>query len=133
MRATIVWRLWLYQRIIVVRRLPGLIESDDRQSTARCSTYCRATAVHPLHHDCSSLDALSAPKTRAKRLPDNLRRNQDRLGTCRTIPDSLRRFQMVYQTSWTPTGDSKRVCDVAKTIWAPAEDTQTYCDGARKS
>ncbi|KAH3871512.1 hypothetical protein DPMN_034715 [Dreissena polymorpha] len=48
------------------------MESDDRQSTARCSKYCRATAVHPSHHDCSSLDDLSEPKTRERRLPDNL-------------------------------------------------------------
>ncbi|KAH3738447.1 hypothetical protein DPMN_045081 [Dreissena polymorpha] len=42
---------------------------------------CRATAVLPSHHDCSSRDALSAPKTRARTLPDNMRRYQDRLGT----------------------------------------------------
>ncbi|KAH3881369.1 hypothetical protein DPMN_005294 [Dreissena polymorpha] len=42
------------------------MESDDRESTARYSTFCRATAVHPSHHDCSSLDALSASKTCAK-------------------------------------------------------------------
>ncbi|KAH3857662.1 hypothetical protein DPMN_100273 [Dreissena polymorpha] len=109
------------------------MESDDRQSTARCSTYCRTTAVHPSHHDSSSLDALSAPKTRARRLPDTLRRYQDRLGTCRTIPDSLRRFQKVSQTSWAPAGDSKTFCNATKTIWAPAKDTETVCDGARES
>ncbi|KAH3772456.1 hypothetical protein DPMN_173794 [Dreissena polymorpha] len=108
------------------------MESVDRQSTARYSTYCRATAVHPSHHDCSSLDALSAPKTRTRRLPDNLRRYQDRLGTLRTIPDSVRRFQ-VSQTSWAPAGDSKTVCNAAKTIVAPAEDTQKVCDEARES
>ncbi|KAH3728639.1 hypothetical protein DPMN_054598 [Dreissena polymorpha] len=76
---------------------------------ACCSTYCRATAVHYSHHDCSSLDALSAPNTRARRLPDNLRRYRDRLGTCMTLQDSLRRFQKVSQTSWAPAGDSKTV------------------------
>ncbi|KAH3738450.1 hypothetical protein DPMN_045084 [Dreissena polymorpha] len=143
-----VGRLRLYQRIIVVRRLPGLIESDDRQSTACCSTYCRATAVHPLHHDCSSLDALSAPKTRAKRLTDNIRRYQDHLDTCRTIPDSLRRFQMVYHTSWTPAeslrrcqyhlGTCRRHPDIlrrcqkdVRTGEAPAGDSQTVYDGAK--
>ncbi|KAH3708439.1 hypothetical protein DPMN_067890 [Dreissena polymorpha] len=101
-----VGRLWLYQRIIVVRRQPSLMDSDDRQSTARCSTYC---IVHPSHHDCSSLDALSAPKTRARRLLDNLRRYRDRLGTWMTIPYCLRRFQKVAQTSLALAKDSKTV------------------------
>ncbi|KAH3805198.1 hypothetical protein DPMN_133495 [Dreissena polymorpha] len=105
-----------------------LIESDDRQSTARCSTYCRAIAVHPSLHNCSSLDALSAPKTRSRRLPDNMRWYQDRLGNCWAILDSLRRFQTVSQTSWAPAGESKTVCDGAKVVWAPAGESQTVRD-----
>ncbi|KAH3851266.1 hypothetical protein DPMN_093746 [Dreissena polymorpha] len=77
--------------------------------------------------------AFSAPKTRARRLPDNMRRCQDRLGTCKTIPDSLRRFQKVSHSSWTPAGDSKTVCDGAKTIWAAAEEIQTVCNVVRES
>ncbi|KAH3826644.1 hypothetical protein DPMN_128553 [Dreissena polymorpha] len=69
------------------------MKSDDRQPTARCSTVCRATAIDPSHHDCSFLDALSAPKTRARRLPDNLRRYQHRLGNCMILQDSLQRCQ----------------------------------------
>ncbi|KAH3889945.1 hypothetical protein DPMN_014012 [Dreissena polymorpha] len=105
------------------------MESDGRQSTARCSTFCRATAVHPSHHDCSSLDALSAPKTRARRLPDNLRRYQDRLGTCRTFPDSLRDFRM----SPRPAGHLQETPRKSATAPRRWEDTQTVCDGARES
>ncbi|KAH3720763.1 hypothetical protein DPMN_063667 [Dreissena polymorpha] len=88
------------------------------------------------HHDCLSLDALSAPNTPARRLPDNLQWYQDRLGTCRTIPDSLRRFQNVSQIIWetprqcamvsvsksggAPAGHSQIVYDGAKTVWEPA-------------
>ncbi|KAH3896278.1 hypothetical protein DPMN_020453 [Dreissena polymorpha] len=125
-----VGRLRLYQRIIVVRREPGFIESDDRQSLARCSTYSQATAVHISHHDCSSLDALSAPNSRVRRLQDNLRRYQDRLGTW----DNPRQSVPVSEGIQDPLGTCRRLQEsLRRGQYHPVEDTQTLYDGTRES